>query len=394
MQTDCFTPYACARGNGSIVYLDLLSRPQLHLNVPSIQYTRIRVLIDVGMCVLWSADFCEHIHLTMYVGADERTDNAEDADEVFRCPCGKCSLESYLESGCPKSNSISFPYLNIGMLDEDEKEDLTAQLFDDTSEMIASFAKLLDEICVSLERRGVSVERLAMRAITLGAYESENIQKPLLKEDEKELKSSKTIDGAFFILRPHMSFFNFELLKYITECRELCSDSDRKHMEEYVSKFSAFCKHKVFEVPPGVVGEPTSKLKKCKRKAFVVLMTKHETEPNLVFVNAAKRKIAKLLKLKPSTLHLHRIDEGSLIFVFSVPNFVARKLFPLKPSVVAKLKNAGFLLLTSSAVKDKGIMYNNVCWVLQKYYRRNWLLSACAYDPWQLKYALNRKHAL
>ena len=113
----------------------------------------------------------------MYVGADERTDSAEDADEVFRCPCEKCSLESYLEGGCPKSNSISFPYLNIGMLDEDEKEDLTAQLLDDTSEMIASFAKLLDEICVSLERRGVSVERLAMRAITLGAYESENIHK-------------------------------------------------------------------------------------------------------------------------------------------------------------------------------------------------------------------------
>ena len=219
--------------------------------------------------------------------------------------------------------------------------------------MIMSFAKLFDETCVSLQEREASVQRVVVRALSLGAYESQMFQKPLLSEEEKELKSCKTVDEVFIVLRPHMSFFNFELLKHITDCRKLCSDHDRERMDEYIGKFNAFCKHKVFEVPPRATGQPTSKLSKHKRKAFAMLMTKHEAEPNLVFVNAAKQKIAKLLKLKPSTLHLHRIDEGSLIFVFSVPNFVARKLLPLKPSIVAKLKNEGFLILTSS-VKDKG----------------------------------------
>ena len=291
------------------------------------------------------------------IGADKKVeaeDMVDDDREVFRCPCGNCSLESYLEDGCPKSNMDSFPYLDVSKLDEDDKEDLTHKLSQDTSDMIMSFANLLDQTRVSLKMQGTSVHSLAMRALSLGAYESNMIQKPLLSEDEKELRNSKTIDQAFLVLRPHMSFFNFELLKHVTDSTELCSDSDRERMDEYISKFDTFCKYKVFEVPPGAVGQPAAELKKCKRKIFVVLMTKHEAEPNLVFVNAAKQKIAKLLKLKPSTLHLLRIDEGSLIFVFSVPNFVAKKLFPLKPSVVAELKNEGFLALVLLSVKHKG----------------------------------------
>ena len=281
---------------------------------------------------------------------------------MFRCPCGQSSLESYIEDGCPKSNSDSFPYLDISKLDEDDKEDLTQQLSKDTTAMIKRFANLLDETSTSLAARRVSVQRLALRALTLGAYESEEILKPILSEDEQKLMNSSSIDETFLILRPHMSFFNFELLKHITDCKELCSDSDRERMDGYVSEFDTFCKHKVFEVSPGAVGQTTPKLKKRKRRAFVVLMTKHEAEPNLVFVNAAKQKLANLLKLKPSTLHLHRIDEGSIILVFSVPNFVAKKLFPLKPSTVARLKDKGFLVLAPPTTEEscKGNKQNTI----------------------------------
>ena len=248
------------------------------------------------------------VHLR--VGADERR---EAEDKSFCCPCGRCSLESYLEDGCPKSNSDSFPYLDISRLDEYDKEDLTQQLSRDACEMIMRFDQLVDEICVSLKRMGIPVQTLVMRALSLGAYESDTIQKPLLSEDEKKLRSSKTIDEAFLVLRPHMSFSNFGLLKHITDSRELCSESDRRHMDEYIHRFNSFCKRKVFEVPPGAVVQPTSKLKMHKRKVFAMFVTNYEAEPNLSLVNTAKQKIVKLLKLKPSTLYFYKIDEGSLI---------------------------------------------------------------------------------
>ena len=84
------------------------------------------------------------------------------------------------------------------------------------------------------------------------------------------------------MLMKHSSFLD-ELLQHIIHCEELCTNDDRQRMEKYCDKFDTFCRRKVFEVPPDVYGPPRSD---CKRKSFVVLMTKHESEPNLVCVRA------------------------------------------------------------------------------------------------------------
>ena len=268
-----------------------------------------------------------------------------DNDDIFHCPCGHCSLESYLDEECPKSTSDSYPYLDLCKLDEDDRKDLKFKLSQDIGIMIKSFANLFSETCESLDEREINVRRLARHALALGAYESSKIQQPLLSEDENQLMSSKSMDEAFIILRRHMSFFNFDLLKHITDSKKLCTDDDRKRMDDYCVKFERFCRRKVFEVPPTVFGITPSKLSKRKRKTFVVFVTKHdESEKHLSDVNETIERIADILKLKPSTLQLHRIDKGSLILVFSIPSFVARDLFPLKPSIKTKLRAEGLLL--------------------------------------------------
>ena len=266
-------------------------------------------------------------------------------EEVFHCPCGNCSLKSYYDEGCPKSCSGAFPYLDLCNLDECHKKDLKQQLRQDFYNIRDSFAEVFDETCASIAMRGVPVHRLAIRALSLGAYESPDVLKPLLEDEMQKLMSSKSIFEAFGVLAFHMSFFNFKLLKHITNSTQICTDDDRKRMEDYCTKFKEFCRRKVFEVSPSAVGQTIATLKKHKWKAFVVLMTKHEVEPKLVCVNVATEKIATLLDLKSSTLHLQRIDEGSLILLFFVPDFVCKKLFPLKPSVKAMLKAEGFIVL-------------------------------------------------
>ena len=286
------------------------------------------------------------------------TDNDEQTNDIFHCPCGMCSLDSYLDNRCQHSDSNNnlFPYLNIANLDENSRDDLIQVLTNDLTEIMRYFAELLDGTAVSIRRQGeptTIVQRLLVRALSLGAYESPNIHMPLLKEDEMELRCSKSVDDAFIILRRHMSFFNFELLQHIIYCEELCTNNDRQQMEEYRGKFDTFCRRKVFEVPPNVYGQPISD---CKRKSFVVLMTKHESEPNLVYVRAAKHKIATILKLKSSTLHLRWIDEGSLLIVFSIPEFVAQQLFPLDDSLKATLKVEGypiFSMVSSKSSQDE-----------------------------------------
>ena len=298
-----------------------------------------------------SVDLAENVGINEIVHCEgqeteENIISPYNADEVFRCPCGQCTLDSYLDKGCPNLSSSSFPYLDLSKLDDIDREDLTQKLSNDTNDMINSFAELFNETCISLRRREISVEGLARHALSLGAYVSQDIPKPILSEEEEKLKSSKTIDEAFILLRHHMSFFNYELLQFIIKSDDLCSDDDRERMKKYCCKFDTFCKRKVFEVSPDAIGQSMSSLKRRGRRAFAVLTTKQETEPNLVYVNTAKRKIASLLNLKPSTLHLHRIDKGCLLLLFSVFEFVAQELFPLDQVVVEKLKAEGFLLFT------------------------------------------------
>lgn len=280
----------------------------------------------------------------------EEINGQDSSSEIFRCPCHKCSLESYLEHGCPSSTSKRFPYLDVSNLDDCDREDLEQRLISDVSEIVRCFAELFDATCTSLTRREVSVERLAVRAVSLGAYESPLVHKPLITEAEIELRTSTSIYRAFLVLRPYMSYFNFGLLEHIIN-GEVCLDDDRRRMSEYKNKFQEFCGRKVVEVPPDLYGLPQSEIRSRKRKAFAVLVTRHEAEPNLVFVNMAKHRIGSILHLKSSTLHLHRIDIGCLLLVFSLPEFVFQWLFPIDTggSLESKLKEEGFIVFVTKS---------------------------------------------
>lgn len=288
---------------------------------------------------------------------EESSDGSESSCLVLRCPCGQCSLKSYLENDCPKSKSGSFPYLCLSPeLDKDTRLDLISVLDAGTAKIINSFADLLDKISESLDSRGISAEALVNRALSLLA--APKLQDSLLREDEKQLRECKSIDGVFIVLHSYMNFFNFELLKHITNSRKICSDEDRREMEKYCIQFEVFCRRKVFEVPPGIFSQSTSKLAKKKRKTFAVLITEHPKEPNLQYADAARVKIASLLHILPSTLHLHRIDPGSLILVFSVPTFVAKRLFPLKSSIKTMLKAEGLHIFPPKIedTQQKGVL--------------------------------------
>lgn len=266
-----------------------------------------------------------------------------DADPKFHCSCGNCTLDTYLREGCPEGYT---PYLELSKLDEHNK-DLIQQLSEETKKMIHCFSNLIDSICFSLIEREVTTIELACHVLELGAYISPSIvQKPLMSEEEAELKNSKTIAESFLILQPHMSFINFELLKHITEGKQTGSDEDREKMRVYYEEFKQYCEHKLVEIPRHAIGQSSTDLSTCKRHAFVILAHKDHPlcELSLEDVRIAKRDIATLLGLESSTLYLHKLDEGSLMLVFSVPEFVAQELFPLSPTLRTTLKENGYFL--------------------------------------------------
>ena len=274
----------------------------------------------------------------------------------FKCPCGNCNLDYYLDNGCPQFISQSYPYLELSELTESEKEDLVQKLSHETANIIESFADLITDTSESLRTRNVEVNVLISTSLNIGAYKSDRVQKPLLAEDECQLLKADTIDMVFIILRRHMSFFNYEILAYII--RKLGDDTDKGNLQEYHQKFHIFCERKIFEVPSRVFASSTDDCKKG--KLFAVLVTEDIIE-KLHDVKASQRRIATLLGIKASTLKLYRIDKASIILVFLVPVFVAQHIFPINTSLHAQLISEGFTVITPSPKLPLQVPQIKVC---------------------------------
>ena len=62
--------------------------------------------------------------------------------------------------------------------------------------------------------------------------------------------------------------------------------------------------------------------------------------------------LSKVLGVPPATLHLHRIDGGNNItLVFSVPDSIAKELFPLPKEKIDLLKVKGMVLFVPQDLK-------------------------------------------
>ena len=273
----------------------------------------------------------------------ESVDSPQPKPEIeqFRCPCGSCDLLTYLDKGCPKTNSesCSYPYLQISTLSKNDREDLIQKLSHDNAQIIKCFANLLSSTSESLKKRQIPVTQLVKVSLDYGAYESATNEVPLLKEDESKLEQATLIDGVFIILRKHMSFFNHGILQHIIE--HLGDENDRSKFSDFYCRFTVYCERRVFKAPPTMFCPSGSE--KSGRKQFVVLAS-HYLIKTLADVNSARSKIATLLGLAVSTVRLEKIDIGSVILVFSIPGML-NNVFPLKPATHAKLKACGFTLI-------------------------------------------------
>lgn len=254
------------------------------------------------------------------------------------CLCGKCTLNSYVSKGCSMSGREfkSYPYLEMKHLDESAKEDLIQVLNNDTAEINRHFARLRVETLRSFKEQNIEVDTLAHAALCVEAQECVDAPKSLLQEEE-ELVEAKVIDRAFIVLGRHMSFFNYEVLHQIIT--SLGNDADKERLKAYEESFNHFCERKTFEVSPNVFHNSQP----GKRRAFLVMITKKmQSSFKLNDILEQKRKLATILGLKSSMLLIHRIDEGSILILFSIPESVAKQIFPLTSSKVSELEAKGF----------------------------------------------------
>lgn len=259
----------------------------------------------------------------------------------FKCPCGQCNLRDYLDKGCPKylSSSTDFPYLHPRGLNPRDKEDVIQKLSDETTDIIQAFADLTFTTMESLKNRNIPVKKLVSVICGLILHKSNKNPLPLSDVDFQELNKAKSIDEASVTLQKYMSFFNNEKLADIID--KLGDHEDKENLKKFKCRFEDFCKRRVFEVSPTIY---SSGYKGENYQLFVVLVTEDFIQ-TLTDVKRAQRKIASILGLHSSVVQLERIDQGSIILVFSIPLVLSQELFPLKPAIYEELKSCGYTLI-------------------------------------------------
>ena len=247
--------------------------------------------------------------------------------ETFKCPCGKCSLMVYLRNGCPKS---CVPYLGMpANLSIGDERNLKYTLNKDTRKLCNSFRDLSDSTCDSLIKQGINLDRL----IRVATNHDRSLQ----------LASVQSMDEAFTVLAKSMSFFNHKLLANIID--KLGDEGDKQRLVKYSEEFNHYCKRKIFEVDPGnwVGGERFSEVCTDGRQLFAMVVSDFMIQ-TLGDTELVIETLADVLDIQPASLHIHRIDRGSVILVFSVPNCIANEIFPLPQEKMSLLKAKGITI--------------------------------------------------
>lgn len=144
------------------------------------------------------------------------------------------------------SDQNQFPFLKPAEMSEDARETLYGRLSAENREMQRKFQSLVTATWEALVEKKVTPKELSNK-VCCQLYDSqiEKDSKKLLSECQEEIRKSESIDDAFFVMRNHYSFFNYELIDHIIQAFNL----DRSCLAAYEDELSMFCKRRVCELP-------------------------------------------------------------------------------------------------------------------------------------------------
>ena len=250
----------------------------------------------------------------------------------FGCGCGKCTLFSFLESGCPTPilTASSFPYLDLRGLTQWQQQELRGRLQSESQEIMIKFQTLVSATIKSFEERCVPLDNLVRHVMVLGAFDP---------GFNKELKAAGTITGIFMVLNNYFSFFNYRILEHIIE--ELGIEEDKERLKTYKKYFDQYAKRRIFECPSefGPVSDAGH------ADIFVKLDSQYENF-TVADLELFCHKLSKIVHVSSQgILCLRRIDKGCFELTFQVPSFVQQKIFPLSREQEMALEDEGVIKL-------------------------------------------------
>ena len=245
-------------------------------------------------------------------------DESKDLN-AFNCPCGKnCSLDDYFNGKCQPPNIINsmemFPYLDVRHLDDNDRDKLVQQLYNDTKLILTAFSDTYLQIIESMEKRRLNAEKIADCITSIAPCE-------LFTQSLKTVQEVCSVRRVLISLQhKYITFFNYHLLEYVL--KRYGNNREKEMLKQYELQLSEYCKRGVFHVPKGVIGPPP---KKSKQFCFKM----DEGQQTLVDIKTLQRRIASAFEIPLHTLFVTNVRKGCVQITLSVLESVADAVFPL-----------------------------------------------------------------
>ena len=290
---------------------------------------------------------------------------ADDENDSLDCDA---VAVSHSEPGHAVSENHT--YTAWATLSAADKINLEARLTTDAEMIRKQFALLCWKIRDSLEDRHTKPRTLASALLDLTVHEDSSESSSLLQEEKEALMQAKSVHDIFDVLRPHMNFFNYEILQFIIEGKG--SKDDKSALAKFLKNFKQYCQRHVFEVPFNVSSNLDNtttqqvlhvKMTKAFRSAILI---RNMTAPmqslsddtaqvsekvcsgklNISLEDAKniQRKLAQVINVEPFHLYLDSISEGSVILSFLLPTCVSLTGLDNHPEI-ALLSSNGVIIL-------------------------------------------------
>lgn len=152
----------------------------------------------------------------------------------------------------------------------------------------------------------------------------------MIFDQDDKLDEAKDMFEVFKAIRPHCSYFNYDLLKLLVDVHG--SSEDKAHFEDYLRAFTAYSE--AMPCAETICGNEDTQSRRIK------LVFKLNFDRQSLKTDALKciqGNLAHHLKIKPSSLYLRSVKDGCILLEFLISSFLFEHVFPLSSKQKAEL---------------------------------------------------------
>ena len=246
--------------------------------------------------------------------------NLDEEEVKLLCGCGKCTLNDFLEKGCPDPGGPKqFPLLNLERLPRRSSQKLVARLMKESKLVAKEFGSLSAKLLSCLnDREDITVDHLVL--FLLPQQRFSYICESRVPEIEKQLRKATT-KGEVLKLLP-VSWFNHTLFESIAKEFKVAIEDYKNYIEQHLNPL---LQKSLFEIP-----RKFSYVFKGSNQFTLKMDIPKQENLKADILICLKDQVAGTLGISIDALDFCGYDSGCLEIVFSAPYVLVKKTFSIK----------------------------------------------------------------